>query len=219
MYKITFHSEWHCGSGLTSGSDLDALVVKDADNFPFVPGKTIKGLLQEAAMELFGEKFKKEYDKLPEGKSDENVLEHFIPKVFGYFDEKEIEKSKLHVKGEAFFSNATLSSTLREEILKDVQEKSYANEEAKELKLTDYFYRNVASTSISDNGIAREHSLRRMQTVIPCELVAIITGVNEQYIDNLKTCMKYVKRLGLSRNRGLGRCTFEVVEPKKEAIL
>lgn len=200
-YKIIFHSEWHCGSGLTSGSDLDALVVKDADGLPFVPGKTIKGLLQEAAMVLYGEKFTEEYEKLPEGKSDENVLEHLIPKVFGYFDEMEIEKSKLHVKGDAFFSNAILNSTLRREIINE--------------NLSDFLYREVASTAIDKNGIAKEHSLRRMQTVIPCEVVGLITGVEDQYIENLQSCMKYIKRLGQNRNRGLGRCTFEFFESKE----
>ena len=28
-YNITFHSNWHCGSGLASGAHLDALVIKD----------------------------------------------------------------------------------------------------------------------------------------------------------------------------------------------
>jgi CRISPR/Cas system CSM-associated protein Csm3 (group 7 of RAMP superfamily) len=202
-YKITFYSEWHCGSGLTSGSDLDALVVKDAEGFPFIPGKTIKGLLQEAAMELFGEGFEKEYLKLQPGRSDENSLEHFIPEVFGYFDEKKISESRLHVKGSAFFSNASLSSELRKN--------------AEESKLIEFFFRDMASTAIGDNGIAKEHSLRRMETVIPCELVASIIGVDEKYMDNLKKCLKYIKRLGQNRNRGLGRCKFEVIEPKEEA--
>ncbi len=203
IYKIIFHSEWHCGSGLTSGSDLDALVVKDADGFPFVPGKTLKGLLQEAAMELFGESFEKEYLKLQTGKSDENSLEHFIPKVFGYFDEKEISESRLHVKGVAFFSNASLSSELRKK--------------TKEYGLKEFFYRDIASTAIGENGIAKEHSLRRMQTVIPCELIGTIYNVNKEYQDDLKKCLKFIKRLGQNRNRGLGRCTFEFVEPKEEA--
>ena len=46
-YTLTFFSDWHCGSGLSAGADLDALVVKDAHGLPFVPGKTIKGLLRE----------------------------------------------------------------------------------------------------------------------------------------------------------------------------
>jgi CRISPR/Cas system CMR subunit Cmr4 (Cas7 group RAMP superfamily) len=56
-YQIEFFSEWHCGSGLAAGADVDALVVKDKDDLPFVPGKTIKGLIREAAdvLTLFGE--------------------------------------------------------------------------------------------------------------------------------------------------------------------
>lgn len=47
-YTIEFYSQWHCGSGLSAGADVDALVVKDKDYMPYVPGKTIKGLVREA---------------------------------------------------------------------------------------------------------------------------------------------------------------------------
>lgn len=203
IYKIKFHSEWHCGSGLTSGSDLDALAVKDADGFPFIPGKTLKGLIQEAAIELFGNDFDNKYQMLPAGKSASNTLDHFIPIVFGYFDEKEISESKLHTRGTAFFSNAVLSEALRKQ--------------AKESGLTSFFYREIAATAIGENGIAKKHSLRRMETVIPCELVATISGIDENYVEEMKKCLKFIKRLGQNRHRGLGRCSFEVVEPKEEA--
>jgi CRISPR/Cas system CSM-associated protein Csm3 (group 7 of RAMP superfamily) len=203
IYKIKFHSEWHCGSGLTSGSDLDALVVKDAEGFPFIPGKTMKGLLLEAAMELFGESFNNEYEKLEEGKSDINKMDHFIPQVFGYFDEKEISKSKLYTKGTAFFSNVILSNQLREK--------------AKDLK--EFLFRDVASTAIGDNGIANQGSLRRMETVIPCEMVATISGVEKKFEEDLVKCMRFIKRLGQNRNRGLGRCTIDVIEINEEVEL
>ena len=46
--KIQFFSPWHCGSGLSAGADTDALVIKNPQGLPFVPGKTIKGLVREA---------------------------------------------------------------------------------------------------------------------------------------------------------------------------
>ena len=49
-YYIQFYSDWHCGSGLSSGADMDLLVVKDQNELPYVPGKTVKGLLREALM-------------------------------------------------------------------------------------------------------------------------------------------------------------------------
>jgi CRISPR/Cas system CSM-associated protein Csm3 (group 7 of RAMP superfamily) len=187
-YKITFHSEWHCGSGLTSGSDLDALVVKDKDGFPFIPGKTLKGLLKEAAEEIL--KFQ---DKEP-------MNEPFITELFGFFDEKNNKESRIHKKGKAFFADANLSSELRSKVTKE---------------LTEFFYREVASTKIGDNGIAEAHSLRKMQTTIPCELSATIYGVDDQYTQQLAQCMQYIKRLGQNRNRGLGRCKFEIMETKE----
>ena len=190
IYKIKFHSEWHCGSGLTSGSDLDALVIKDKDGFPFIPGKTLKGLTKEAAIEMI---------ELKGNRPEESGL---IKELFGYFDEKNIDDSKIHTKGAAFFSNAVLSDRLRNE--------------AKEAGLTDFFFRNITSTAIGENGIADKGSLRRMETVIPCELVATISSVDEKYEEELKKCLKYIKRLGQNRHRGLGRCTFEFVESKKE---
>ena len=51
-YTIEFFSYWHCGSGLSAGADVDSLVIKDAKGMPFVPGKTIKGLIREAAETL-----------------------------------------------------------------------------------------------------------------------------------------------------------------------
>ncbi len=53
-YTLEFYSYWHCGSGLSAGADTDALVVKDQDGLPFVPGKTIKGLVSEAVEYIHG---------------------------------------------------------------------------------------------------------------------------------------------------------------------
>lgn len=46
-YTITLYSVWHCGSGESKGADLDALVIKDKNGLPFIPGKTIKGLIKD----------------------------------------------------------------------------------------------------------------------------------------------------------------------------
>jgi len=46
-YKITFYDFWHLSSGVSAGASLDSLVVKNSDGLPYVPGKTIKGLVRE----------------------------------------------------------------------------------------------------------------------------------------------------------------------------
>ena len=56
-YDLEFFSDWHCGSGLASGAEADAVVIKDRNGLPYVPGKTLKGLIKEAYMQLYGTSF------------------------------------------------------------------------------------------------------------------------------------------------------------------
>ena len=51
-YELKFFDYWHISSGLSGGAALDRYVVKDMARLPYVPGKTIKGLVREMA-ELF----------------------------------------------------------------------------------------------------------------------------------------------------------------------
>ncbi|OOF09529.1 MULTISPECIES: RAMP superfamily CRISPR-associated protein [unclassified Salinivibrio] len=49
-YRLVFdlHSDWHVGSGKEAGAYADALCLKDSAGLPYLPGKSIKGLLKEA---------------------------------------------------------------------------------------------------------------------------------------------------------------------------
>jgi CRISPR/Cas system CSM-associated protein Csm3 (group 7 of RAMP superfamily) len=78
QYKIVFFDYWHISSGVSAGPALDSTVVKTKENLPYVPGKTLKGLLSEMVALL-----------------DESKIET----IFGAGGAK---------MGEAFFSNATL---------------------------------------------------------------------------------------------------------------
>jgi len=187
-YKITFHSFWHTGSGLSSASDVDALVIKDKDKLPYLPGKTIKGLLKGAALDLL------------EIRNGNPTQSKFINEVFGYFDEKPKDKSQTHTKAEAFFTNAIISDKLRDKATKN--------------GLSKYFFRKMAATAIDDDGIAREGSLRRIEVAIPCTLLGEIHLVKDGFENQITECMKMVRQLGVNRSRGLGRCTIELL--KKE---
>ncbi len=92
-YTLTFFSFWHCGSGQSAGADVDALVVKDAAGLPYVPGRTVKGLLRDAAETLV---------RYGEGSAE------MVEKVFGCFDGKDHA-----VQASAFFSDATLSEAIK----------------------------------------------------------------------------------------------------------
>ncbi|MDR3057359.1 MAG: RAMP superfamily CRISPR-associated protein [Prevotella sp.] len=180
-YTVEFLTDWHCGSGLSSGDDLDLLVIKDKDHLPFIPGKTIKGLIREAVEEIAG------YSK--------EVTEEQILAAFGHKDKKNLKSEEIK-KGDCFFKNATLKDDLRIAIESN--------------KLQEHLYRSVASTAIDNDGIAIEHSLRKMEVVVPCMLEGEILDVPENFEEIIEKGLKFIKRLGQNRNRGLGRCVITI---------
>lgn len=177
-YTIRFYSEWHCGSGLSAGADLDALVIRDEDGLPYVPGRTLKGLLHDAAQTL-------------------HELGHVVPEavgdIFGVGPDDETLPPR---DGECHFSNAELSHELASALLATESGEPRA-----------FLFRQHSATAVDERGQAVEHSLRRTETTIPLTLHATITDIpDENSTRLLAACMKYTKRLGANRNRGLGRC-------------
>lgn len=98
--------------------------------------------------------------------------------------------------GGCFFSNATIEESLKEQIVSNY--------------LQDNLYDEIASTKIED-GIAVDNSLREIEVVVPLTLYGEIRDVPSEYEEKIKMSLKMVKRMGLNRNRGLGRCRMEVV--------
>lgn len=176
-YKIKFHTYWHCGSGLASGADADLLVIKDKDGLPYVPGKTVKGLLREAVDMLYPEK--KDTDE--------------YKAVFGIKEEKGAGR-----RSDSFFKDATLPEREHQHIVSEKQ--------------PHLLYQTLSSTAITDEGVADDKTLRKIQVCIPCELESEIFDVPEPIAPDICSALLYIKRLGAWRNRGLGRCTFEILK-------
>ena len=175
-YKIEFFSYWHCGSGQTAGADVDELVVRDASGLPFVPGRTLKGLLREAVANIL----------LLRGDEEGSVEE-----LFG-------SESR---QGRLYFTNASMSDALRRSLRStpDID--------------PEMLYRSLSSTAIDERGVAKEHTLRRIETAIPCTLYGEITGIGSADEEALLVeALKYVKRLGLGRSRGYGRCELSRID-------
>lgn len=178
--KITFFTYWHCGSGSSGGSRIDAMVTKDENNLAYIPGKTLKGHIREMAETL--------------GDCD------FINKCFGgSTDDKDscYDKEAKNKQGVCYFSDAVL-------------------DESVDKALSSYLYKTISSTAINEKGLAESKSLREIEVVVPLTLYATIdtdTCAPEE-IALLKTACKQVKRIGLNRSRGLGRCEITIMEEK-----
>ncbi|WP_161971794.1 RAMP superfamily CRISPR-associated protein [Algoriphagus kandeliae] len=101
-YTINFYTDWHAGSGLSAGAEADSIVIKDADGFPYIPGKTLKGLFVDAFQDfllLEIEGFSKDTQKA----------------LFGEFN----EETGVTSPGSLFFSNATLPEAEKKAIGSD----------------------------------------------------------------------------------------------------
>lgn len=182
IYNIKLLSDWHVGSGLDAGADADALVLKDENNLPYIPGKTIKGLLKDSLNEIC------EIEQETKSKVD---------KIFGWEEEDVNEKVFKTHSGLAYFSNAKLSENEQQEITKE---------------LSAHLYKNIASTRIGKNGLVVRGSLRTIQVCIPVSLKGSIETDVENADEILGKAMKWTRYLGVGRNRGLGRCKFSITE-------
>jgi CRISPR/Cas system CSM-associated protein Csm3 (group 7 of RAMP superfamily) len=98
--------------------------------------------------------------------------------------------------GECYFSNAIVSKEVHEQIVSN--------------KLQDNLYDEIASTKI-ENGMAVDNSLREIEVVVPLTLYGEVLDVPSEHKEQMIEALKMVKRMGLNRNRGLGRC-FVAVE-------
>ena len=162
---IEFFTYWHCGSGSSGGSRVDALVARDKNDLPYIPGKTIKGHIREMAESL-------DYSE-------------FINICFGSSEERE---------GKCYFSNAII-------------------EEHIDKGLSSYLFTTISSTKIDDKGLAVDGSLREVEVVVPLKLYATIEfdEDSKKYESKMIEAFRQVKRMGLNRTRGLGRCEITLV--------
>ncbi len=176
-YELKFFDYWHVSSGLSGGAALDSYVVKDSFGLPYVPGKTIKGLVREMA-ELFWSK--EDIDRCFGSRGNENKQ----------------DDNDDTTQAQCYFSSAVLDQKTADEIV--------AN------NLSHNLFDVISSTMVDKNGIAVDKSLRDIEVVLPISLKGTIENVDEKFVKELERSLKMIKRMGLNRNRGLGRCEFVV---------
>ena len=184
-FKIELLSNWHIGSGLDAGAEADALVLKDENNLPYIPGKTIKGLLKDSLQEIV---------------DVGQVSQSLVNELFGYEVIDSTGKVQKTLSGKSFFMNAELTQVEKDEI--------------KSHDLSEHLYKNIASTAINKEGVAKKNSLRTLEVCLPVTLYGEIeiNDWKEEYKDTFEMAFKWTRALGVNRNRGLGRCRFELIE-------
>jgi len=178
-YTLHFLSDWSCGSGLDAGVESDVIPIKDVRGLPFVPGKTIKGVLREATEEI--------------NEVRGNQYTSRIETLFGKGADARDEGAQ---QGGAFFSDVVLPQTVAEEI--------YSN------KLQGQLFRRISFTAIQPDGIAKPHTLRTFEFCMPLTLEGhiLLYCDSAEVEDLLRQAFKWVRYIGIGKNRGFGRCVI-----------
>ena len=189
--EIELLSPTLAGSGVGFGAAIDTDVVFDQMGIPFIPAKRIKGCLRDSAQEI--------QDMLSMAVIIENPID--IVKTFGSPGKEQ--------PASVYFSNLTIPdyNRNRDWLRYFVQNDDYRTFVTPE-RIRETFTEIFQQTSINEDGIALEHSLRTIRVLkkgLKFSGSIAIEQEDEQIINTLKLACLNFQRLGTKRNRGFGR--------------
>lgn len=193
--SVTFHSWWRTSSGRSDGPHVDDCVERDASGLPFLPGKTLKGLFRDAAVQLA-------------------VLGHIDPdrieQAFGRHVEQTQEGAPLYARflttaGTLRFGSAEMPAAWREWA---------GSAPVEDQSILEALLDTRAMTAINERGVAKTGSLRAQQVVVPLTLYAGIQSDVAADRDLLIQCAPLIRSIGAGRNRGFGRVSFTLEDPQ-----
>ncbi|MDH5731401.1 MAG: RAMP superfamily CRISPR-associated protein [Gammaproteobacteria bacterium] len=209
---IDIKSYWHAGTGRSQGALVDSLTQKnklagingDELSLPYLPGKTIRGLLRDSVHRL------EEWGHLKEffiKDSEISVCEA----LFGAY--KNGASRHNSISGLLSVSDGKLPTELTQWLS---QNPGYSQA----------LYTYIQSTAISpDTGVAKEKSLRTTEVCMPVKLtsevqicsIAIHTLQSHlldenRWVDILKKALPLIRAIGSHRSRGLGRAFLTAEE-------
>jgi CRISPR/Cas system CSM-associated protein Csm3 (group 7 of RAMP superfamily) len=193
MWTITIAvlSPWHAGSGRGDGPLTDALSVRDASGLPFLPGKTLKGLMRDALSTLA---------------ALGHCSEASVHEIFGASQDSGIDGMKRFGgrEGQIVLSDATLCP-----IEQLAQLRVWASQHPAEVEA---LFNQISSTALTEGRSVKEGSLRNIEFIRPITLYATLEGIDEPQANLIKQALPLVRGFGLRRNRGFGACelTMEV---------
>ena len=182
--EIRLLSYWHIGSGYGRGAEVDALVLTDSNGLPYIPGRSLKGVFREASQNC----------------EDVGLLERGRTwHLFGRPSEKgEYDGS---TPGALFFRDACLKEEDRACLVPE-SKRAFRNA----------LFDTLASTSVNQDGVGEDHTLRTIQVCVPVTLYSEITSEEESFSHDLEKAAILIRGIGSRRNRGLGRCEVVILK-------
>lgn len=170
------------------GAAVDSVTAHHNNGLPYIPSKTIKGLLKESlieVLEIMGEDWDKEAKKAP------------VNQLFG--------KEGVGNEGSLKFSNGEILG-------KQGFDKEIKENELSQSEVLAYFTYIRHQTAINQEGIAKEGSLRTSQVLKPeLKFEVFISDIDDANKELLEKACLNLRRAGTNRNRGFGKvkCTLK----------
>lgn len=194
--EVDFRHYWHAGTGRGSGHHLDALVVRDAHGLPFLPGKTLRGLLRDAMHRL---------EKWGSAGIQPDTTERLFGSAAWEKASDGLRARDRTEPGVLYVSDARLPEEVRSWLGR-----------AENRRFVQGLFRQHFSTAMTPAGVARERSLRGIEVCVPLTLVAELRVLGKDapggWREAVTAAAKLVRAAGAHRSRGFGRCTIREVE-------
>ncbi|MDO4178147.1 MAG: RAMP superfamily CRISPR-associated protein [Phascolarctobacterium sp.] len=198
-FKILIKSPTHIGSG-KEGLTLDAEIVHDDLGFPYIPGKRVKGLLYESALEMA------EIFSYVEGTKIQDVEKFSVEKVLDLFGQHTGSDSKIRVDN-FYLENY---SELRDDIINI--RTMFPGIFTLEAVIQKYTTIRSQTAIDVETGTAKEGSLRKIRLLnedIKFSGTVTYLGNDEtekKICENIlnMACLN-LRRMGQQRNRGFGK--------------
>ena len=194
---------WHCGSGRSAGTRLDAVPEKDRTGLPYAPGRHLKGLLRHAVHRAARWGW---LDDLPAPHG--GPVADLETLLFGSINHDQPR-------------DATYPGMLAVADGKLPEDEYQYLAHPEQRDLVPGLYRDLQSTAIDADGVASDKSLRGLEATLPVRLHAPVAmeatalddalrAQQQTYLEGpgpwtaLERALPLIDAIGASRTRGLG---------------
>ena len=195
---LRFDSDWHVGSGAGIPGSVDRQVLRDEEGFPYVPGKTLTGILRDAAEWIADVR-----DAEKKGNKWKNVL-------IGLFG----EQPESHGGTPGGFASGAAIGIGSAELSWGLRNYVHGLREASGADLRAALFTVRPGVKIDRaTGRALEDHLYSTERVRGCTLYAPVKYLRGPLSKDeeklLEDAIRVVRRLGGKRRRGGGRCRLD----------
>lgn len=211
--RLTMESDWHVGSGMGRPGNIDRLIARDAENLPFVPAKTLRGIWRDAC------------ERLCLGLDDGRVgaWSRLVDLLFGSQPAlgpndptgRHGDPAEVPLESAVQIRSAVIPSPLREQLVGN--DRRLLRQALTFVKPGVKIDRRSGS---AQTDFLRFEEVARKDMILEAECRLLVDETTREVASALLIASaKLVERLGGKRRRGLGRCRLEILDADTDAAL